>query len=174
MKIVSIFAHKLFAFQFEDENEYDRNIELWTDSSYLYKFAKKYLKGIDYSKYVNERLEDAEQIIDLIEEISLSKTENLESFFRPISDTEYVMVPLSLQKGKTTHKFRRNDLRFYAIRIDENCFVITGGAIKVSQKMSENELTQTELDKLKACKQFLESNNVFDGESFIDFKNEEG
>lgn len=173
MKIVHIFANKLFAFQYqnEKENEYDRLIELWTDANYLSEFAKRNLANIDIDRYVKERLEDAEQIIDLIEKISQNKKDKLETFFRPLSDSEYVIQILSLQKGKTIHKFRNNELRIYAIKIDENCFVITGGAIKLSQTMQENENTIVELKKLNKCKEYLKNIGVFDKESFFELIN---
>ncbi len=171
MKIVPIFAsNTLFACHYDGEtdNEYDRNIELWTNSYELLKFAKTHVKGVDYSKYIEERLEDAEQIIDLVEELSINETLKLEQFFEPLSDKEYIVKILPMQKGKAKQLYRRNDLRFYAIKIDENCFVITGGAIKVSQTMQENELTQKELDKLKLCRKYLEENGVFDKDSFFE------
>jgi hypothetical protein len=173
MKIVAIFANRLFAFHYDNEvdNEYDKNIELWTDSCSLLEFAKKYLKEVNLKQYVEDRLEDAEQIIDLIESISTDHTTKLDEFFRPLSDCEYVVSALSMQKGKIRQPKRRNDLRIYAIRIDEDCFVITGGAIKVSQKMQENELTQKELEKLKLCRQYLNYNGVFDNESFFELLN---
>lgn len=172
MKIDCIFADKLFAFHYNDEkeNEYDRNIELWTDPSYLLEFAKENTLNVNHNQYVKDRLEDAEQIIDLIEEICIEETEYLDIFFERLSVNDYSVI-LSLRKGKTKQIKRRNDLRLYAIRIDQNCFVITGGAIKVSQTMQENELTLNELDKLKMCQQYLKDNGVFDRDSFIDLLN---
>lgn len=173
MKIVDIFVPKLYAFHFEDEedNEYDRNIELWTNPDYLIQFAKANAKDVNLEKYVSDRLEDAEQIVDLIEYLSENETDSLSSFFQPISPSEIGIVRLSLQKGKTRQRNRRNDLRFYAIKIDEDCFVITGGAIKVSQTMQEHELTNIELNKLNRCKQYLNENGVFDNESFFELIN---
>jgi len=172
LKIVRIFAdsNTLFSFHYENEedNEYDRNIELWTNPEELLKFAKTHVKVTDYSKYVEERLEDAEQIIDLVEKLATDKTIKLEHFFEPLSEKEYSIKLLSFQKGKTKHSYRRNDLRFYAIRIDENLFVLTGGAIKVSQAMQESENTQKELDKLKKAKLYLQENGVFDNDSFFE------
>lgn len=170
MEVVPIFAPKLYAFHYqnESENEYDRLIENWTDVNYLHKFAKENLKNIDVESYVKKRLEDAEQIIDIINEIKKNKTAKLETFFRPLHDNEYTLKPLSLQKGKVEHKYRKNDLRIYAIKIDDNCFVITGGAIKLSQAMSDNEFTKEELKKLDKCKNFLTKNEVSDKESFFE------
>lgn len=174
MEIVNIFAHRLFAFHFENEidNEYDRLIEQWTDVNYLMGFVKSKNLNVDITEYVQNRIEDAEQIIDLIEEISENKDIRLETFFKPLSDSEYVIVPLSLQKGKTQHIYRRNDLRIYAIRIDEDCFVITGGAIKISQSMQEDECTIEELAKLNRCKDYLNENGIFDIDSFYELLDE--
>lgn len=44
MRIVDIFAEKLYSICYEDqyeECEYDRLMDLWTDVSYLYEYAKK-------------------------------------------------------------------------------------------------------------------------------------
>lgn len=173
MKIVSIFADKLFAFQYEseEENEYDRLIGMWTDTNYLFEFAKENIDKQNIGNYVQNILEDAEQIIDLIDAISSTTTTSLETFFRPLSDSEFTLKPLSLQKGKTRHKNRRNDLRVYAIKIDTNCFVITGGAIKLSQSMQENTYTRAEFIKLKKCKAYLKENGVYDDESFFELIN---
>ena len=55
MKIVSIFAAKLFSFHYKDEtyNEFDRLMALWTDVSYIRSFAKS--NNIpDINNFVND------------------------------------------------------------------------------------------------------------------------
>lgn len=168
MEIVDIFAPSLYAFHFpgEVDNEYDRNIELWTDVSYLKKFAEKYIKDCNIKKYIQDRLTDAEQIIDKIELAAQSTSDELTVCFQPLDEMEQKKLYLPFRKWKIGRKSRTNHLRFYAIKIDADCYVITGGAIKVSQKMQENELTQIELEKLHKCRAFLNENNVFDNDSF--------
>ena len=56
----------------------------------------------------------------------------------------------------------------YAIRIDTNCFVITGGAIKVTRTMQQHPETNNELQKLEKCKNYLQSKGVFDDASFFE------
>ena len=56
----------------------------------------------------------------------------------------------------------------YAIRIEPNVYIITGGAIKLNAKMQDREHTQIELDKLNACRNYLQQKGVFDKDSFID------
>lgn len=60
-------------------------------------------------------------------------------------------------------------LRIYAIRIEPNVYIVTGGAIKLTATMQEREHTKRELDKLNTCRDFLKQNGVFDQDSFIDF-----
>ncbi|MBK8833138.1 MAG: hypothetical protein IPN60_20280 [Saprospiraceae bacterium] len=52
-------------------------------------------------------------------------------------------------------KARKNYLRLYAIRIDEDCFVITGGAIKLTHLMEDSPHTSKELTKLEKARSFL-------------------
>lgn len=168
MKIVPIFADKLFAFHYENEvdNEYDRLMELWTDVKCLKEFAISN-NIANQILFIKSILNDAEQIQDLLEEI-VSHEDHFEYYFRPLHDTEIGFRILSLQKGK----IKKNQLRLYAIRIDENCFVITGGAIKMSQKMQDHPETNNELEKLNSARSFLKDNEVLDSDSFYELLNE--
>lgn len=173
MKIVDIFADQLFSFVYKiketdtwDLNEYDRLMELWTDVSYLREYAKT--NGVkNPTKFAKQRLENAEEIQDLIEEIT-TQQKTLEYYFRPLNDNESGIKILSLQKGK----IRNNGLRLYAIKIDENCFVITGGVIKMSHKMKDHKDSKQELNKIKQAKNYLHANDVIDKDSFFEFINE--
>lgn len=67
MKIVSIFASKLFSFQYDQEviNEYDKLMEQWVDVSYLRRYAKA--NGItDVTSFAKEIIKDAEYIQDFM------------------------------------------------------------------------------------------------------------
>jgi len=163
MKIVRIFANQLFAFKYENEadNEYDRLMELWTDVTFLRSYAK--MNNIDdVSSFINEILQDAEQIQDFLENLNQDK-QPYGFYFEPIQDTERNRL-LSFQKGK----IKKNRLRYYAIKLDANCFVITGGAIKMSQTMKEHPDTANELIKLKRARAYLNENGVFDDDSFYE------
>jgi hypothetical protein len=168
MKIVDIFTPTLFAFHYggEADNEYDRLMDNWTDVSYLRNYAKN--NSIDnVNQFVKDRLKDAEQIQDLLEEITTNK-EPLEYYFRTLFDSESGIKTLSLQKGKIV----RNGIRLYAVKIDENCFVITGGAIKMSQTMQDHPDSNKELTKIKAAKVYLQANTIVDKDSFYELINE--
>lgn len=168
MKIVSIFAAKLFAFHYpnEDVNELRRLLNCWNDIEYIYNFLKE-----NESDIQNRTIEElAEQIIFYAHEIDItlyelskSKSNRLESFFMPLDNKEYRLKFFSKQKGKI------NCLRIYALKIDENCFVITGGAIKLTHLMEDREHTTKELQKIDKCREFLKENSIHDSESFYEF-----
>ncbi|GAA4511814.1 hypothetical protein [Sphingobacterium thermophilum] len=171
MKIVPIFADKLFAFHYDGEvdNEYDRLLELWTDTEYVRAFLQENKEDIppNYSirQYVAFIREDAIEIDEQLIAIAESGDDQLEQFFQPLRNSEYQIRVLSSQKG------RKNCLRLYAIRIDENVFVITGGAIKLPRQhcMEDREHTRVELRKLEKAKDFLKLNGIFDEDSFFEF-----
>lgn len=163
MEVVRIFADNLFAFHYDNaiDNEYDRLMDLWTDVSFLKAFAEK--NNIDdANEFINNILQDAEQIQDFLEDLSQNR-KPYRYYFEPLQNSQQNKL-LAFQKGK----IKRNRLRYYAIKLDDNCFVITGGAIKMSQKMQEHPDTINELSKLKAAKAYLNQNSVFDEDSFFE------
>ena len=163
MKIISIFADKLFAFHYDNEvdNEYDRLMELWTDVSFLRNYAKE--NSIDnVNSFVNDILQNAEKIQDFLENLD-QNNQPYGFYFEPIQDSERNKL-LSFQKGK----IKKNRLRYYAIKLDKNCFVITGGAIKMSQIMQGHPDTVNELKKMKIARAYLNENGVFDEDSFYE------
>lgn len=174
MRIVDIFAEKLYSICYEEcENneyrdcEYDRLLDLWTDVSYLREYAKR--NNVDnINKFVKERLRDVEKIEDLLEE--LTKEERpLDLYFHQLDNMETGFKLLSLRKGKAS---KQDGLRIYAIKIDDNCFLITGGAIKMSLKMKDHPDTALELTKIEEVKAFLKRNDVSNRDSFYELKTE--
>lgn len=167
MKIVPIFAGTLYAFQYdqEAEDEYTRLRRLWIDVEYLRQYAHQN-NIADRRGFINEIRSSAEYIADLVDEINENNS-RFEEFFKPLNNLESGIKTLSLQKG------RRYKLRIYAIKVDANLFVITGGAIKLVFRMDEHEDTQREKIKLTAAKTFLQNNGVFDNDSFYELINED-
>lgn len=163
MEIVPIFAEKLFAFQYEgvSDNEYDRLMELWTDITFLKAFATEN-NIINVKKFINDILQDAEQIQDFLDNLSQNK-EPYGFYFEPLQVSESRKV-LAFQKGK----IKKNRLRYYAIKLENNCYLITGGAIKMSQTMQEHSDTNNELKKLEIARTYLKQNGVFDEDSFFE------
>lgn len=168
MEIVDIFAPRLFAVHYDDQvdNEFDRLMDLWTDVSYLSAYAKSN-NVHDVHQFVEDLLSDAEQIDDFLNDLN-QNNKPYEMYFEPLQESERTKI-LALQKGKV----RRNQLRLYAVKIHDDCFLITGGAIKMSLKMQEHPDTLEELKKLRAVRSYLNNNGVFDEDSFFELLSEE-
>lgn len=175
MKIVNIFAGKLFAFHYDEHavNEYRRLLKIWNNQEYVYQFLVENKSDIKKSKSIEstllEIIDDANELDGKLIEIALSNDKTFDHFFKPLHNQEYGAKILSLQKG------RESLLRMYAIKIDEDTFVITGGAIKLPghHLMENREHTRIELQKLNFAKDYFKSKDVFDEESFFEFLNEE-
>lgn len=175
MKIVNIFAYRLFAFHYdgEEDNEYSKLLDLWTDTEYVRDFLIENEADIPANKtrrqFVEYIREDAIHIDEQLIKITESDDESLSNFFRPLHNSEFQLKVLSLQKG------RQHSLRLYAVKIDKDTFVITGGAIKLPlhHLMEDRAHTREELKKLNNAKDYLKNNGIFDEDSFFEFLNED-
>jgi hypothetical protein len=67
--------------------------------------------------------------------------------------------------GKISGKFA---FRIYGIRLDD-VFVVTGGAIKIVQKMRDARNTKIELAKMNLVSRKLDNEYVSDKGSFLEF-----
>ena len=64
-------------------------------------------------------------------------------------------------------------LRLYALKQDDNIYLITGGAIKLTRQMSERPHTLNELKKLESVRNHLLDNGVMDSEGIKDYNDTE-
>lgn len=168
MNIIHIFADKLYAIRFahESEDEWNKLNKQWTDLIWLEDFFeanKTDLSGLTVEEAVIQTMNEADLLFDTI----LSKVNEkgwLNSVFKNLHNQEYKTVVLSKKKAK------RNWLRIYAIKIDADVFLITGGAIKLTHLMQDRVHTKVELIKLEQAKNYLKENDVFDEDSFREFE----
>lgn len=96
--------------------------------------------------------------------------ETLQTLFKPLNKSDESKYPIpDLQKSKAYGERYKSWLRIYAIRINENTFVVTGGAIKLTATMNDREHLKAELRKLKRVRQFLIDEQIIDKDSLEDF-----
>jgi hypothetical protein len=170
MKIVSTFVEGLYAFKYDGQwlDELERLFEEWSDIEGLEAFFEQNDSDLSYFKLdvdsaINDTINESIKLRKSLFEISKGKFPTLDEVFRPLDNLEYRVITLSKQKAS------RRWLRLYAIRIEVNHYVITGGAIKLTHKMQDREHTQKELNKLEKCRSYLQLNDVFDTDSFNEF-----
>lgn len=172
MKIVRIFEelNTLLSFKYDSEydNEFERLFDLWNDTEYLYNFFednKEFLKDsywsdTSLSNIVTMTIELAGKFEDKILEFESFGVDEqrmyLETIFEPLSSTIYKERIITESKAKEFW------LRIYALKVNKSVFIITGGAIKLTQEMKDHEATNKELKKLELCKNFLIENSITD------------
>ncbi|MGX7685568.1 hypothetical protein ACWA1C_00275 [Flectobacillus roseus] len=177
MEIRTIFAIKQFVLYSvaydEEKNEFKRLFDLWTsDFEYLESFFEENKADLQNGfwgvmtveqaifKTRNSAIKLRKQFYDIANN-SESTDDKLQQLFRPLRNDEYQLNSLSKEKSK------EGWLRIYAIRISENTYVVSGGAIKLTQTMNnEGSHLLIELKKLELTKQFLIENGLTDESDF--------
>jgi hypothetical protein len=147
----------------------------WSNFNYLLDF---FLTNLDdlrsffhiqrISDAIRDTLDDADALERLI--LDFPYTECLDGLFHPLSMTENRATELTREKARNWNRERHASwLRVYAIRLDKNIYIVTGGAIKLTNSMQDRPHTMLELNKLNQCRDFLKSKGIFDKEGLIDY-----
>lgn len=170
MEIVRIFAIEnecLYSVQWDTEtqNEWRRLFNCWNDVEYLFDFFEKHKRDLQ-KKYGHEMsTEDAVTLVmDEAREIEQSILEaarngstdfrkSLQTWFKPLDDTSAAIVEFSMEKTRLRKKSPM--LRIYAVRLAANVYVVSGGAIKLTNKMNEAIHLEQERTKLEMTKEYL-------------------
>lgn len=175
MKIVHIFGQHLFAFKYKHQaNEFERLFDFWADVEELETFfesnqldlSNPYWGNISVEEAILKTMDEAQRLEDKIR--GLSKQNNmqpkgLETLFRPLDDMQG-QVDCILNKSKAKQSW----LRIYALRIEKDVYVITGGAIKLTHKMGTRNHTQKELQKIDKCREYLIEQGIIDKEGLAE------
>jgi hypothetical protein len=155
------------------KNELALLFDSWNDIGFLMDFFMENLDDLKQffhiqriSDAIDDTMDDAEELQRLI--LDIPYTENLDELFTPLGSADLTIRELTREKARNWDRIGHASwLRVYAIRLEKNVFVVTGGAIKLTRSMQERPHTQVQLDKLNSCRQYLLDNGVFDADSFI-------
>lgn len=186
MKLTPIFVSKdsedgIWSIHLDDEsqNEFDKFFDLMNDIEWLHNFFGQnkadlhggFFGSITIGVAVSRTLDEVEEmensLYDYSEQGFVGSDTNLQHLFKPLNNFEYTIT--AHQKSKA--RIKRGWLRLYAIRLAENCYLVTGGAIKLTSGMKREHL-QYELRKLEQAKLFLRSNGVDYPEDLNTYKDE--
>jgi hypothetical protein len=174
MRLIPIFVEEgsmngIWSIRLEGQaqNELDAFLDAMNDSKLLDNFFDKniddltdgFFGDIPVDEAIELTLEEAEQMEEALYYHARkgfdSKALNLQHLFKPLNNQEYYINTHQKSKGR----IKRGWLRLYAIRIEKNCYVVTGGAIKLTKDMRREHL-QYELKKLDQTKSFLRNNGI--------------
>jgi hypothetical protein len=174
VKIVRIFGKHLYSFKFKNKkNEYERIFDYWSDIEQLEEFFETNKNNLDRQFWGNISVEEAvlqtvyeaqlleDKLRALSKQINTTK-EGLETLFRPLDDLQIQIDCLNKSKAK------KKWLRIYALRIEKDVYVVTGGAIKLTHKMEEKKHTRDELHKIEKCRNYLIREGIIDKEGIAE------
>ena len=186
MKIVPIFTTDnyeagLWTIHLDGEslNEFDQFFDLINDIEWLYNFFENnkadLMNGFFGNMIIGEAILRTLKESEKMEELLYDYTEkgfddngdNLQHLFKPLNNFEYTITVHQKSKARISKGW----LRLYAIRLAENCYLVTGGAIKQTQDMKRNHL-KNELVKLEKTKTFLRDNGIDFPEDLNSYLNE--
>lgn len=178
----TILEDSLYAIKYntEENNEFNRLFNDWSDIEFLEAFfeehkndlQRKFYNNISIEKAIENTIDEANKLEQKLMKIAKSgKTNNyhtLQTIFKPLNNNNEYPFP-EYQKSKVYGDKWKSWLRIYAIRLEPNVFVITGGAIKLTRTMNEREHLLNELQKLEQTKQYLIEQGVIDNSDIINF-----
>lgn len=168
MNIVNIFADQLTAFRYDTDqpDEFSRLFALWQDPEYLYGFFTEHMDdlqsgffgAISLQTAIRRTRDEARRLEQALQQLAAASHDHLDSVFAPLQPKE----PIELTRSKATGDNQRSWLRIYAIKLQANAYVVTGGAIKLTAAMQDREHTRHELGKLNRCKDYLREQGITD------------
>ncbi len=169
MEIIPIFDEESrplssSCYEEDDKDEYTKLFENWQNPEFLESFFNENKTDLEnYNKNVAKRDISIKEAIEktiieakLLEKKLLELSENsikgnisdLDSmFFKLNKYKEYELIP---QKA-----YGETWLRIYAIQLESNVYVITGGMIKLTLEMKDSDCGRTELIKINRTKSYL-------------------
>jgi len=179
MKIVNIFADFLYSVKFcnNEEDEFQRLFELWQDVEFLEKFFEENKNDLQNGFYGSISVDEAvirtkneatrleKKLLKIFKQKKAGEKISLDEMFQPLDYTQCIEDTLS--KTKVKGNLNKSWLRIYAIKVDRNYYIVTGGAIKLTAKMAEREHTANELKKLDKCRDFLKELGIFDAQGLL-------
>lgn len=167
----------LWAVRYENEsdNALQQVFNQWNDPEWLMEFftqnmsdLESYFKITDINKAIYDTMDDSYELECVI--LDISPDANLDNLFRPLENDRTAEAMLSKEKARLKEREKHASwLRLYAIKLEPGCYIITGGAIKLTRTMQERLHTLQELNKMEQVRNLLISQGAFDKDGFIDY-----
>ena len=148
------------------------------DPEWVYQFCldnmadveRKFDRSISAEEAADELMQESLELKGKI--VSLAKGipgKTLQDVFSPLYPSESDLVELQLSKGSLKSKLNNYNpkLRIYAVRFSNMTYVVTGGAIKLTDEMNERPHTEDEIKKMKRVRTWLKEEGVYFPEDLI-------
>lgn len=170
MKLKSIFAENIWSVVYDDsvndafKDEFDR----WFDTEYVFNFLYEHEEEIKLSLWSSYSIEDltlmvveeAEMFESRLKDLHDNQFNRFDEEFENLSKNETKIYLIESKAYGKPVLLKPSLLRLYAIRIDKDKYVITGGGIKLVHDMKDSVELNNELDKLKKVREWLFSEGI--------------
>lgn len=175
-----------FSEDYFGRDEYSKILAQWKDPTLLREFydgnikflSDSYWHNISKNRFV---LDVTSSVINIVHDFKQScSNQELYSHFEPLSKRDESIRT----RNESTNKHRilklkakyglildRIAFRIYAIEIEQNCYLITGGAIKLVKEMGDAPNTDLELRKLKYVEDALDAAGICSMATLLDYIN---
>ncbi len=181
MKIVPIFEsnpNRVYAIRTKEgrTDEFTRAFRDWSNVQFLEAFFESNKHDLHSPYFGKITVEDA--VINTIDEAgyfleNIKATVQKGNKERKTLLSQFVFKPLS-EKEQTSHyeadkaygMYKGSWLRLYAVKIDETTFIVTGSAIKLTQKMQDRQHTILQLERLRKVAKFLKDQGILPSDDF--------
>ena len=132
----------------------------------------QYFRITDIDEAIFDTISDAIKLQSLI--LDISPEADLDKLFKHLENSRTAEMLLGREKAMGSKNSRHQSwLRLYAIKLEPQTYVITGGAIKLTYKMEEREHTLKELYRIEMVRNFLIKEGVSDLDGMKDLNNED-
>ena len=181
MNLIPIFAGKIWSVVYDDSvnDAYNDEFDRWYDAEYVFNFLFEHEEEIKQSPWSSFSIEDLTQMVVDEAEIFESRLKDMhdnqygkfDEEFENLSKNETKIYLIESKAYGKPVSLKPSILRLYAIRIDKDQYVITGGGIKLVHEMKDSVELKKELEKLKRVREWLFSEGIHiseDVESLID------
>jgi hypothetical protein len=149
---------------------FDKILEQWRDTAYLRKFfidnrhdlESDFWDGITVDEAIDQVLDEVEDFEDELWAVDTKQPgyedRSLTAIFEPLHKGEYALRPKNFAQRKGKPDAPKPMLRLYGVELADGSIVITGGGIKLTEKMDKHLIN--ELNNLRRVQEFLKSEQI--------------
>lgn len=176
MEIEEIFPPYIYSVRYAEyaDNEFDRLLDMWNDTSEITCFLNDNIQLVTGAFWrttpenmARQILDEAEELEDLFDEYRANADANakpdFDNLFRYLEGKykyETKHFPM-----KSYGPQRPSLIRLYAIKMGPNCYLITGGGIKLADTIQNSpDLKDHVLQNIDRVRDYLKANGIMDGE----------
>ena len=151
----------------------------WSDDKYLLEFIKQneeclndnYWTGVDMFEIINNiKIEIAsfdEELYLADQNKQMNNSRSLDKIFLKLHQNIYSLNTFNETYRKARPNLSRSIIRLYGIELSDKTIIITGGTLKLKQKMI-GENFDTEFKNLKLVQTYLNKQGIIDRTGLID------